>query len=177
MKARRYKKSWDIVPGLDEVTGKDRLDVRYSGDWFLCDRPPKEWALKAAAPVAVHAAATLAYLIAARATDRCMYALMPVLLGLFPGLYALMGLYGLYRCPRRMTIVQRENGPGRLVRSSLGCTVLSAAATAGCAVCLTVNGRWTDGWYEPLLTAVAALGALTALRIARQCFSTIHKEA
>ena len=176
MKARRYKKSYEIVTSLDEASGREKLSARYSGEWFLSALEPRSQALRAAPGLLVYWAATVAYLLTAKATSRCMYALMPVLFGLFPGFYALLGLGGLYACPRRMTVVQKENGPGRLTRSGFGCMLLSAAAAVGCAVKLSVDGLWPQGWFEPALTALAAAGAAWAFRFARRGYGSLVRE-
>ena len=39
-----------------------------------------------------------------------------------------MGLWTLFRAPRRMTRVQKETGVGRVLRSAAGCAVLILAA-------------------------------------------------
>ena len=86
----------------------------------------------------------------------------------------LLGLFALAKSPARMTVVQRENGPGRLVRASLGCGILASAGAAGCAAFLCVCGQWASGWREPLLAAVAAAAAWAAFAASRGAFRSLE---
>ena len=74
-------------------------------------------------------AAMLVHLVNARVTDRCLYALMPLLCALIPAAYGAIGAVSTLLGPARMTVVQRDKGPGRAVRSAAGGMVLAAAGT------------------------------------------------
>lgn len=171
MKARKYKESYRLRDGIDAKTGRDRRTAEYAGAWYVFPdgaAEPKRRAARLAVPVAAYWLAALAYLKTAGVTGCYMYALVPFLLGLFPGAYALMGLYAYARAPRRMTVVQRENGVARVLRSGVGCGAFSAVGAAGAIACLFAARGWRDGWYEPLLMAAAACAAFRAFALARR---------
>jgi len=169
VKQRRYKKEYRIVTDVDPRTGRPREIAEYTGVYYrLPEGSPRRRAAPIGACLALYWLAAPAYLRFARATGRCAYALLPFMLGLIPGAYGAMGLAVLARAPERMTIVQRESGPGRLLRSALGCGLFSALGAAGCAVYLSVAGRWGEGWFEPLLCAAASAAAWAAFALSRR---------
>ena len=162
MKARKYKESYRLV---DEGGHLGQRRAEYVGEYYsFPEGTPagRQRALRGAAWVALYWLATLLYLRTGRATGRCMYALIPVLIGLLPGVYAALGVATTARAPERMTLVQREDGPGRLVRAALGCAAFSAAGCIGCIVRVSIDGLWASAWHEPLLTATACAGAFAA---------------
>ena len=174
MKERRYRKNYRIVPGAD---GEKRR-VEYVGDYYRypADGPASRGRARfPAACAGAYWVAALAYLRTARATSRCLYALVPMMIGLLPGVYMLLGLASMLGAPERLTVVQKENGPGRLTRAALGCGVFSAIGAVGCAVYLSISGQWAAGWYEPLLAAVAAAGAWAAFSRARRTYRALEK--
>ena len=172
MKERRYAKYYRLAE--DGGNG-----VSYAGDWYRFPDgtpEPRRRALRLAAPLAAYWLCAAIYLTTASATDRYMPALVPFLLGLFPGVYGMMGLAAFARAPGRMTILQREKGPGRVVRSALGCGVFSAIATIGAAVCLTRAASWNDAWTEPALTALCAAAGFAAFARARRDYNAMMPE-
>lgn len=178
MKERRYKKQYRIVTDADPRTGKPRERAEYIGEYyrFPAGSPaPRRLAATVGAWAAAYWLAALAYLKTGRATTRCFYALLPLMASLLPGVYLLFGLFALASSPARMTVVQKENGPGRLVRASLGCGALAAAGAVGCAACLTVGGQWASGWPEPLLTAAAAAAAWACFAVSRRAYRKIER--
>ena len=171
LKARRYKEQFRLRTTVDGRTGRERREAEYTGEYYAFSASggsAKRRAAKLAAPVALYWAAALAYLRTAGVTGRCIYALVPFLMGLFPGVYALMGLAAMARAPQRMTVVQRENGVGRVMRSGLGCGVFGAVGAVGATVCLSVENRWPAAWPEPLLMALAAAAGFAAFALARR---------
>ena len=170
MKQRRYRDSYRLVTDVDPMTGKAREVAEYAGDHYRF--PDGEEARRrtviAGSCVALYWALAVVHLRLCRVTGNCMYALVPFMLGLFPGAYAVMGLWAALRAGERMTVVEKENGPGRLVRAALGCGVFAALGAVGCAVCLTVNGQWADGWPEPLMAAAASA-------VSRRQYKSIEK--
>ena len=159
MKERKYKKEYRVVTRIDPRTGRERRSTEYVGALYRFPEgspAPRRRAIRLSVPLALYWLATLAYLKTAGATGRCMYALVPFLPGLFPGVYGAMGLVCMLRAPERMTVVQRENGVGRLMRCGLGCGAFSTLGTVGAVVFLCVSGQWTASWHEPLLMALAA---------------------
>ena len=178
MKERRYKKEYRIVTDVDPRTGKARETAVYAGEYFRFPQgspAPRARALRLLPWVAACWLLMLAHLRLGRVTSHCIYALVPFMAGVLPGAYALMGLWALYRCPERMTVIQRENGPGRLTRSALGCGTFCAAGAVGCAVYLSVSGQWPAGWSEPLLAACAAAAAFMAFARARRDYRQLER--
>lgn len=178
VKERRYRRHYRIVTDVDPRTGRPREIAEYAGEYhrFPAGSPsPRRRAARLGGWHALYWLSALAYLRAARVTGRCIYALVPFMAGVLPAVYGLMGLWALARAPERMTVVQLESGPGRLARSALGCGGFSAAGALGCAVFLSVHGRWGAGWPEPLLAGAAAAAAWAAFAGARRCCSDVER--
>ena len=178
MKERRYKKEYRIVTDINPRTGRPKDIAVYTGDYwhFPGGSPtPRQRAGRHAVWLGIYWLLALCYLRTGRATGRCMYALIPQLLGLIPAAYGLMGLMALWRAPERMTITHRENGPGRLTGSALGCSLLSAVAAIGCVIYLTLNGLWSAGWHEPLLCAIASGFAWKGFSTSRRAYDAMEK--
>ena len=178
MKERRYKEYYKTATELDARTGRPRQMAVYRGPMYRFPGGAlslRRRAIRPGVAVALYWAFTLCYLGLSRYTGRCAYALLPVLAGLFPGVYALLGLVSALRAPERMTVVQRENGPGRLVRACLGCGLFGAAGALGCAFFLTLNGLWREGWPEALFTAAASIAAWSAFARARQILTRLEE--
>lgn len=179
MKERRYKDSYKIVTDVDPGTGKPREVAVYRGDYYAFPEGAlalRRRALRVGALVALYWLFALIYLMTGRASTRCAYALLPFMLGLLPGFYALLGLIATLRAPVRMTVIQRENGPGRLVRSCVSCGALSAAGALGCAVFLSLNGLWAGEWTDALLTAAASASAWSAFTLCRRDYRRLGKQ-
>ena len=176
MKERRYKKDFRIVTDVDPRTGRARERAVYSGEYY-CFAQGEKRRLIASAGIctALYWLGALGYLFAGRVTSHCVYALVPVIASLLPGAYLVFGLVALAASPGRMTLVQKENGPGRVVRASVGCGLLSSAGAVGCAVFLTVSGQWAGGWSEPLLTAAASAAAWAAFATGRRAYMKIER--
>lgn len=172
MKARRYKEQFRLG-----MNGEGKASAEYAGAYYAFPDPTgKRRAARLAAPVAAYWLAAPAYLKTAGVTGRTIYALVPFMLGLFPGVYALMGLFSMARAPARMTVVQRENGVGRVLRSALGCGVFSALGAIGAIVRLSLGGDWAAGWHEPMLMAIAACAGFTAFALARRDFRALRED-
>lgn len=177
MKERKYKESYRFVTRIDEKSGRERRSAEYIGEYFrfpALSPAPRRRAARLAAPLALYWAAALAYMKTAGITGRCIYALPPFMLGLFPGVYGLMGLYAMLRAPERMTIVQRENGVGRLMRNGLGCGVFASLGAVGGAICLCAANGWASGWHEPLLALAAAAGGWALFTLARRDYRALE---
>jgi len=167
VKARKYKESYRLV---EDGARPGQRRAEYTGSYYRYPEgslPQKRRALRAALWVGCYWLAALAYLKTGRATSRCLYALVPFMIGVIPGAYALMGLFTALRAPERMTVVQRENGPGRITRAALGCGVFSSAGCVGCAVFILTNGLVITAWHELMLTAAAGIAAWLAFAKSR----------
>ncbi len=178
MKERRYRNHYRLVTDVNPKTGRLREVAEYAGDYYRFPwdaASVRRQALRIGAAVGLFWALSIAHLRFSRATSHCMYALVPFMLGLLPGAYAIMGLWTTLRLRERMTVVQKESGPGRLVRSALGCGVCSALGAVGCAVFLSVGSQWTDSWAEPLIAAAASAAAWVAFGMSRRFYKSIEK--
>ena len=83
--------------------------------------------------------------------------------------YWAMGLFAMWRAPEKMTRLQKENGMGRVLRSSVGCGVLLAMACVGdiLFMLLTLKERFTEeilGFALLCCAAMAALGCFLRIR-------------
>lgn len=176
MKERRYKKQFRIVTDVDPKTGRPVEKAVYAGEYWRFPEgspAPRRRAVGIGLCAAGYWLLALVYLRAGRATTHCLYALVPFMASLLPGTYLLLGLWAMATAPARMTVVQKENGPGRLVRASVGCGVLAAAGAVGCAVYLSLSGRWGEGWNEPLVAAAAAAFAWAGFALSRRAYRAL----
>ena len=176
MKERKYKDRYEIVTSVDPRTGREKRAARYAGEYYrFPEGTAKSHAALPGTATALYWLLALAYLRFGRATSHCMYALPPFLIGLVPGFYALMGFFTLLRAPERMTVVQLENGPGRLTRACLGCGVFGALGAAGGMVFLTLSGQWSGGWMDVLLSAGAAACAWLGFAASRRVYRAMER--
>ena len=171
MKERKYADRFTVARRFDARSGRETRDVRYTGEYFRYPEGSPSPAARAGRIVpwlGLYWACLLIHLGTAGATSRTLYALMPLLLALFPGVYAVMGWVRLWRAPERMTVLDREKGIGRLVRSCAGAMVLTFAGTLGCAACVMINHvPASSSWHEVLLPLGAGLAILQSFRLAR----------
>ena len=107
---------------------------------------------------------------------RVLYVFLPAALGLFPCLYWAMGIWGLYRAPERMTRLQKENGIGRVLRSSVGCAVFASAALVGEAVFLLSGGNASREWPGLLMLLLTDVLALGTARVFRSAHAGLSEE-
>lgn len=178
MKERRYKKEFRTVTRVDPRTGRERSELEYTGVYyrFPASSPTaRERAVRLAPWIALFWLAALLYLKTANATGRFMAALVPMLAALIPGFYALLGLFALLCAPARLTVVDRENGPGRLTRAALGCGIFAGIAAVGALVCLTTGGTWRVAWHEFGLIVLADAAMWRAFAVARRDYRDLKK--
>ena len=171
MKERKFADRFTVSRRFDARSGRQTRDVRYTGEYFRFPEgspSPAARAGRVAPWLGLHWACLLVHLGTAGITGRTLYALMPLLLALFPGVYAVMGGFRLWRCPGRMTVLDREKGVGRLARSCAGAMVLTLAGALGCAVCVLVNHiPVRPAWHEVLLPLGAGISVLQAFRVSK----------
>lgn len=179
MKERKYKDQYRVVAEPDARTGSPRGRAEYSGAYYRYPAgspAPRRRALGLGAGLALFWLFALAYLRLGRTTSRCAYALLPMIAALLPGAYGLIGAFSLLRAPERMTVLHREKGPGRAVRSALGCGILCAAGAVGCAVFLSLSARWGEGWIDCALAAAASAAAWMCFARARRDYNALEAE-
>ena len=170
MKARKY---------LDRFRASEG-GIRYEGEYYAFPGGASEarrCGVREGLWLAAWWALLLLHLATAWATDRCLYALMPLLVSLFPGAYGVMGVFAMLTAPDAMTVVQRDRGPDRVERAAVGGLVCTAAGALGCLVRVARLGVWTAAWHEVLLPALAALAMALCLREARRGREVLDRHA
>ena len=157
MKERKYKEDWVNETRFDDKGREKRVPV-YRGDWFgLAPGQVKRRLLaEALLPWVGFIALVLLYFRLNFPGSTVLYVFLPAALSLFPALYWVLGIAGFFRAGEKMTRLQKENGIGRILRSSAGCTIFILAALLGNAVFLLVGGRPGQEWPGTLMLLLAA---------------------
>ena len=83
--------------------------------------------------------------------------ILPAGFSLFPALYWILGIAGLFRADERMTRLRKENGIGRILRSAAGCTVCAFAALLGDTIFLLAGSQAGKEWPGTLMLALASV--------------------
>lgn len=142
MKERRYKEEYKLITQLDEKTGKPKQIPVYMGDYYAyADGVNRAALAKAGLPyLAAFVAAYGAYMALGSPSSYCIYVLPFACCAVLPLLYAVLGAVSMLRHTGKMTRVQKETGIARLLRSLMGCGVLTAMALLGDVVFMARNG-------------------------------------
>ena len=178
MKERKYKYDWANEERIDGRTGKEKLVPVYRGSWFELppDQEKSPLLLKGLVPWAAFLALLLLYFLLDFPGATVMYVFLPAALGLFPCLYWVLGLWAFFRAPARMTRVRKENGPGRVFRSAVGCTIFAFMALVGEAVALLSGGADpTREWPGTLMLLAAALCAVFTASVFRAAVQSLRE--
>lgn len=177
MKERKYKEDWINETRFDDRGREKRVPV-YKGSLFALKpgQEKRKLLLSALLPWIAYLALVILYFKLDFPGARVMYVFLPAALSLFPCLYWAMGLWTLYRMPEKMTRLQKENGIGRVLRSSVGCTILSTAALIGEAVFLLTGGNAEREWPGMLMLLAADILALFTLRTFRTVQNQLAEE-
>ena len=166
MKERKYKEDWYNQTSFDEKSGREKRTPVYRGDWFRLAGGQSGRSLlpEALLPWIGFAALVLAYFKINFPGATVLYVFLPLGLSLFPALYWMMGIAALFRLPEKMTRLQKENGLGRILRSSAGCAVFTFAALLGDCVSLLAGSRAQEEWPGTLMLLLAAALACFTVR-------------
>lgn len=170
MKERKFKEQYKLVDELDD-RGHIKRTAVYTGryyEWPADTAPTRRHRILWLCAMLASAACILGYLLANTPGSRCIYVLPVLMISLFPTMYGAMGAVSVLRQPVKLTVIQRENGIGRLVRSSFGTALSSAIALAGDIVfmCLSAQPMAEAGG-----TALIALGSA----VGWLCFLDVRK--
>jgi len=178
MKERKYKSDWVNEIRRDEKTGKEKTVPVYRGSWFEAGpgSEKKTLVLYALLPWAGFLALVLLFFRLDYPGARTLYVFLPAALCLFPCLYWAMGVWGLFRAPRKMTRVQKETGIGRVLRSSAACLILSCAALIGELVFLLAGGDAAREWPGLLMLTAAAVLAFGTVSQFRNAYRRLSEE-
>ena len=167
MKERKYKEDWKNETRFNEKTGREQQVPVYRGNWYSlpAGENRKQLGLTALLPWIGFITLLFVYFKLNFPGATTMYVFLPAALGLFPALYWAMGAWGVFHMPDKMTRLQKENGPGRVLRSAAGCAVCGCAAVLGDLVLLIAGGQAAREWPGTLILLAAALAAFgTAVR-------------
>ena len=143
----------------------------YTGPLYATDRPKerlrRDGLLQLAAGT-VCCALLVLYLQLGTPSTRIIYVLPVALCGLIPAAYWLIGAVSALRCPaENMNNVQKENGPGRVLRSCTAVWIILAMALLGDVIYCLTQSALTDEWPGLALLLAAfgiALGEFTQAR-------------
>lgn len=156
MKERKYKEEYKLETQLDVKTGKPKQIPVYMGDHYRLGEEKKGVALACILPLFAYLALYAAYMLLDSASARCIYVMPIAACATIPTLYALLGAVSALRAPEKMTRVQRETGVGRVMRSMMGCGVITALAVIGDAAFVLQNGMAGEGAAFALLVGASA---------------------
>lgn len=166
MKERKYLKQYKVNGSMD-ARGRTRYETEYIGEYYAFpDGTPdaRARALGLLPMLTLWWALAVVYLKTARETGRCMYALLPLLMALLPSGYAAVGLFDAFGVRERLTLPQRDQSFGRVMRACAGAGILSLVGAVGCVVRVTLAGAWATAWHEVALPLGMALLAGLAFR-------------
>lgn len=170
MKERKYKEQYKLIDEMDSRGHINRTAV-YTGRYYVWqadDARQKRCRVTWLIGMLSITACILGYLLANTPGSRCIYVLPILIIGLFPALYGCIGAVNVYRQPRKLTIVQRENGIGRLVRSAFGAALTASIALIGDVIFLFTTAQPASE------TPGTALIALTCF-LGWLCFADVRK--
>ena len=159
MKERKYKEDWFNETRFDEKTGREKRIPVYRGDWYRLsgDRTKRRLLLEALLPWIGFVALILVYFKLNFPGSTVLYVFLPAGFSLFPALYWILGIAGLFRADERMTRLRKENGIGRILRSAAGCTVCAFAALLGDTIFLLAGSQAGKEWPGTLMLALASV--------------------
>ena len=182
MKERKYKEDWVNETRLDENTGKEIRVPVYRGPVFqrVKGQGMRSMLLWAFLPWLFFVALILLYFRLFFPGSTVLYVFLPAALSLFPALYWGMGIWTLLRDGSRsrqekrsgMTRLEKENGAGRVLRSSAGCMICTAASLIGDFVYLCVSGQASREWPGTVMILAALAFALGTMNH----FRTVNRE-
>jgi len=180
MKERKYKDDWQTEVRWDQEKDREKRVPVYRGDWFsLSGKEPRKALQKARLLAGLlwlgYVGLLLVYFLLNFPGATTLYVFLPAALSLFPAFYWLLGFFALLRLRERMTRLQKENGPGRVLRSGAGCFLLSAAALTGDLVLMTAGGQASREGPGFGMLASAAILAFACLRYFRAFDKQLRK--
>ena len=173
MKERKYKEDWVNETRFDEKTGREKRVPVYRGDWYHLsgDRTKRKLLLEALLPWIGFVALILAYYKLNFPGATVLYVFLPAAFSLFPALYWILGVAGLFRTEEKMTRLRKENGIGRILRSAAGCTVCAFAAILGDIVFLLAGSQAGKEWPGTLMLVLASVLACGTVN----CFRGVNR--
>lgn len=178
MKERRYKEDYGFETYFDDK-GREKRRAVYRGEWFSLDERDAKLKIHQLLPFALCAVAYLAYMKLNTPSGRCMYVLPLAACALIPLVYWAMGILALWRNPVKMTRLQKESAPGRVLRSAIGAGILLAMAVIGDIIFMFASPTARQSG-EPAgfaCLAIATASAIGGFTRARDAYNRIRKVA
>lgn len=176
MKERKYKEDWINETQMDEK-GKEKVVPVYRGAVFSipAGQSKQRLVLYALLPWVGYLLLLILYFRLDFPGSRILYIFLPAALSLFPCVYWIMGIWGLFRAPQKMTRIQKETGIGRILRSAAACMVLSCAALIGETVFFFSGGDTAREWPGTLILAAGAALSACAVGVFRSVHSRLSE--
>lgn len=168
MKERKYKEDYGFETYFDNK-GREKRRAVYQGDWYHMHAQDARFKFQALISLGLCLCAYLIYMKLNSPSGRCMYVLPLAACALIPLAYWAMGVIAIFRNPEKMTRLQKENGPGRALRSALGCSILLGVASIGDVIFIfssstaRENGEWL-GLGLLFLSTICAIGGFIRCR-------------
>lgn len=177
MKERKYKEDWKNEMRIDDRGREKRVPV-YRGSWYNlpAGKSAKSLLPQAVLLLALYLGMLVAWFIVDFPGTRILYVFLPAAVSLFPCLYWVLGVWGLYRAPQKMTRLQKENSVGRILRSAAGCAIFSVCALVGDIVYLFAGSDPSGEWPGTILLLCAAASAVIAVSVFRNMNRGISEE-
>ncbi len=181
MKERKYKEDYGFRYFADH-RGKEKREAVYQGDFFVYEggAPARKRALtESLALGALFAALYFIYMKLRTPSSGCMYVLPVAACALVVLAYWAMGVFTLWRAPLKVTRLQKENGVGRVLRSSVGCAVLLGMACVGdiLFMLLSLKERFVEELPGFALLACAGMAAMGCFLRARETYKKLRVTA
>ena len=185
---KKYIDDFELVETTDEK-GRVRKRAVYKGTWTVLRPPVKTAQYKLWGALGMAAALAVVYvrmLLLTHLTSGQLLAMVPLLIGLFPGMYLLMGALSLPFRGRPMRRDQYMHSFIRASRSAVAVIVCAAAGLIASIIYRAVNGDWSFFQEDRLfiilclVSAALASGVLSLLRtveVAERPNETYNKNA
>ena len=174
MKERRLKENWKLEQKITDSGHETRVPV-YTGNYYRFENDPRSLLIAGCAGLILYLMVAVLFMLLKLRGTYCIYVLPVFLCGLIPGVYWAMGLFTMWRNPSRMTVVQKEKGPARVLRSALGCGIFTSMSFIGdCILLLTQHPE--NEWIDAILLALASGCAITVFNRFRNACAHISEE-
>ena len=173
MNRKRYRNQYESYTKIDPLTGKETRAYRYTGAYYRLTvdkrqvRTARRWIACAAALFGI---GFLGGGFLNAPGSRSVWVLPFFLLSVFPGFYAALAAWRLYRLPESMTVIQKEESLDSAKNSAWGIAILSFLALAGSLAVLLTGAALGQEAEEilflgfSLLRLVAGWGMLYRLK-------------
>lgn len=175
MKERKYKEDWSLQEDWDAKNRPRRTPV-YRGPVYRTPESRRTLLVRSAVPWVFWLILLVLYFRLNFPGATVLYVFLPAALALFPGLYWLLGIWGILRAPREMTRLQKENSIGRVLRSAAGCAILNLAALIGDLILVLTGPLFPQEWPGMALLACSLMIAIFTAGFFRDADRRLQEE-